>query len=92
MARKELELYDLERYFGGDIPKDVSGVLAIEGVRPLKSGSKFKVSGERGEFTFLYTQGDYVTCFDPLGRFLTLPKSKVKRAINRTHRQIHKGE
>lgn len=92
MARQELERYDLKRYFGDDVPKDVLGVLTVDGVRPLKSGSKFKVSGERGEFTFLYTKGDSVTCFDPLGRFLTLPKSKVKRAVNRTHRQIHKGE
>ena len=72
-----------------DIPKDVSAVLQVEGVRPIKSGGKFKAFGERGLFTFLYVQGDSITCFDSMGQFRALPLSKVKKSVNRSHRERH---
>ena len=86
---KEKDIYALERYFLKDIPKDVSAVLQVEGVRPIKSGGKFKAFGERGLFTFLYVQGDSITCFDSMGQFRALPLSKVKKSVNRSHRERH---
>lgn len=82
------EKFALERYFNTDIPKDVKSVLDIKGIKPLKSGSKFKAAGERGLWTFLYVRGDVVTCFDALGQFRTIPVSKVKKGINRSKREI----
>jgi hypothetical protein len=82
------EKFALERYFLNEIPKDVSSVLEIKGIKPLRSGSKFKAAGERGLWTFLYVRKDIVTCFDALGQFRTIPVSKVKRGINRSKREI----
>lgn len=83
------EKFALERYFPkGVIPSDVSAVLEIKGVKTLKSGSKFKVKGERGLWTFLYLQGEVVTCFDGLGQFRSISKDKVKKGINRSKREI----
>lgn len=83
------EKFALERYFPkGVIPSDVSAVLEIKGIKTLKSGSKFKVKGERGLWTFLYLQGEVVTCFDGLGQFRSISKDKVKKGINRSKREI----
>jgi len=81
------ERYSLERYFGSSIPSAVSQTLSIEGIRPLKTGSHFKVSGERGIFTFLYAEGDIITCFDPNGQFKMISTKRVKRSINRPKRE-----
>jgi len=81
------ELYDLSRYFGQTIPSTVSQSLTIQGIRPLKSGSKFKVRGERGEFTFLYVQNEMITCFGPDGQFKLISQNKIKRGVNRTRRE-----
>jgi len=82
--------YSLERYFGSSIPAAIRSALSIEGIRPLKTGSHFKVSGERGIFTFLYAEGDIITCFDPNGQFKMVSANKVKRSINRSKRERYK--
>ena len=84
---KEKDIYDIQRYFPKDIPEDVSAVLEIDGVRPIKAGNKFKAHNERGLFTFLYVQAGQITCFDPQGQFRALPISKVKRSVNPTKRE-----
>lgn len=84
------EAYSLDRYFGTNIPKDVKPELHLEGIRPLKAGSKFKVKGERGDYIFLYCKGKSVTCFDPNGRFYTVGIDRITRAINRSRREIAK--
>jgi hypothetical protein len=84
---KEKDIYDIGRYFLKDIPADVSAVLEVEGVRPIKAGSKFKAHNERGLFTFLYIQAGQITCFDPQGQFRALPISKVKRSVNPSKRE-----
>lgn len=82
------EIYSLERYFGNSIPNNVSQTLNIDGIRPLKSGSKFKVFGERGDFTFLYAQNNSITCFSSAGQFKVIPINKVKKTVNRSKREI----
>ncbi len=84
---KEKDIYDIQRYFPKDIPVDVFAVLEIDGVRPIKAGSKFKAHNERGLFTFLYVQAGQITCFDLQGQFRALPISKVKRSVNPTKRE-----
>lgn len=84
-------LYALERFFNGPVPNDVKSYIQINGIRQLKSGSKFKVCNQRGEYIFLYSRGNSITCFDPLGRFAIIDKTRVKRALNRSRREIHKG-
>lgn len=69
------------------MPKDVFSFLEIKGIRPLKSGSKFKVANERGLWTFLYVQKESVTCFDALGQFRCINVSRVKRAVNPSKRE-----
>ena len=85
--RQEKEPYSLQRYFSGAIPNDVIDVITIDGIRPLKSGSKFRVYGERGDFTFLYAQQDMITCFNSGGQFKLIHKDKIKRAVNRSKRE-----
>mgnify|MGYP006276364139 CR=1 FL=1 len=89
---KTPEKFAIERYFGNEIPSNVKTTLEIKGIKTLKSGAKFKAAGERGLWTFLYVQNDSVTCFDALGQFRTIPIAKVKRGINRSKREIAKGQ
>ena len=90
--KKEKEPYSLQRYFPNAIPNDVVDVLTIEGIRTLRSGSKFKIAGERGEFTFLYAQQNLITCFNPGGQFRLIEIGKVKRAVNRSKREIKQAK
>ena len=84
--------YDLSRYFGNSIPNNVSQTLDINGLRTIKSGSKFKIHNERGEHVFIYVIGDDVTCFTPAGQFKTIKTTKIKRTINRSKRERLSGK
>lgn len=86
MAQSKHPEYAVERYFR-TVPDDVHTNLNIEGVRPLRPGSKFKIHNQRGEYTFLYERAGTVTCLTSQGQFYSTPIAKISRAINRTPRE-----
>lgn len=86
MSKSTKPEYAIERYFTV-VPTDVQTTLTIEGVRPLKPGSKFKITNTRGEFIFLYARNGIITCLTSQGQFYSTRTERVSRVLNRTARE-----